>query len=185
MSFASHAGRTVPVLLVLSLAGCNPAIHVDRQDYPADWPSPAVANDACPELTGRYHNQSEGRFRAGLASLVVPDTADPLKRVQRVSFDSSEAGVLSVQISDGHGKTMLEQRWEEGRDYRCEEGWLIRRHGYFWATPALIGTDSERFARSETGELLAQRTTEAGGVFLLLPVYRGERFWYRYPRLPD
>lgn len=186
MSIAPHVGRVLPALLALSLVGCIPPIYFDRQDYPADWPLQAVpAEGACPELTGRYQNQGDGRFPVRLASLVDRATADPLKLVQHVSFDSSEPGVVSVKLFDAHGKTMLEQRWVDGRDYRCEDGWLIRRHAYFWATPVLTGTDSERFARSETGELLAQKTTEAGGVVLVLPVYRGERFWFRYPRLPE
>ncbi len=171
------------MLLAGLLAGCVPPIYVDKQDYPADWSAQLTAGAGCPELTGRYQNQGEGRFAVGLAKQLMPDTADPLKQVQRVDFDGPDGGAVVVRLLDAQDVILLEQRWNEGPDFRCEDGWLIRQRGYFWATPVLTGTDSERFARDAHGDLLVQRRTEAGGVFLFLPVYRGERFWFRYPRI--
>lgn len=172
--------RLFGVMLAAGLSGCIPPIYFDREDYPSDWPPQERVSEGCPQLSGDYRNAGEGRFAVPLARHVLHETADPLKQVEQLRFDGPRVGQVRVELLDGHGKVLLERHWREGPDYSCDEGWLVRRQTYFWATPVLSGTDSQRFARSQAGDLLVQTRTEAGGVFLVLPVYRGERFWFRY-----
>jgi len=55
MSISSHAGRTLSVLVALSLGGCFSTSY--NPEYPQQWPQRSTERVGdCPLVAGRYQN---------------------------------------------------------------------------------------------------------------------------------
>lgn len=168
--------RSIAASLALLVAGC---VTVDETEYPAWWPALALAASGCPDLTGTFDNADvDDREPRPLAKWLV-QTADPLRQVHRVALDGPRAGTLRLRLLDADGATLLVDEWREGRDYRCQDGWLERRQPEL-SMLGVVNRHVARLARSNRGDVVVQDTDVGGGVVLVVPMLASFRSWHLY-----
>ncbi len=180
--------RLLQGLAVVLLAGCAYPISVEHKDYPLDWPKPAPAASGCPDLTGRYRNHGDVQ-KAPLAQWAFPPTAKPMEQVDIVELDGPREGALTFRFFASAGKDGTEpqelgsRRWQQGEEFRCEDGWLVQSKTRFIPLAAYVTTDTFRFTLAADRSLVVEKREDGGGVLVVLPAYISAWNWFRYPRM--
>ena len=180
--------KLLGVIVVAALAGCTYPLAVEHQDYPLDWPRPAAADHGCPDLSGRYRNQSDASGPA-LARLALPDTSTPMAQIEIVELEGPKDGTLSLKFhapaASGRGGPLElgRRQWRQGEDFLCEQGWLILSKTKIAPLPAVVVKDAARLTLTTDGSLVVENRQDGGGLLVVFPSYMSFRNWQLYRRV--
>ena len=176
---------------VLAGAGCT---HIEKPDYPPEWPHSVQMDAACRSLSGSYrseaerHTAAEVRTKPLLALTLLPFEAGVLD-ADSVTIEMTQDGAMQVTASAADGTALLSQR------YRAEDGVYACRAGVLEFKPGkkpnrqhapdnpLVGVTWEKvlFRKTSDSSLLMQESAGGAGLaFLLIPVYAETSHWYLF-----
>lgn len=135
MSISSHAGRTLSVLVALSLGGCFSTSY--NPEYPQQWPQRSAERVGdCPLVAGRYQNLgtpsllagidcslAEGPVPPGDASLCTPWLAQNFgvwRQARVVTLSQPDGDILQVSLDDSGPAAPGTRIFHRGSDFRCD-----------------------------------------------------------------
>jgi hypothetical protein len=113
-------------LLVLLICFAFNVACAETPEYPASWPSLAPQAAGCPNLTGIFQNVDRAlEHRRDLASWVRPRTETPPAFIERLQFDHSQDGLITITLHKKEAGVAGVRQWQQGNDFDCDGGWLV------------------------------------------------------------
>ena len=186
------AMRTPSLALVAPLLSLLSACATHRPYPVAAWgPLPAPPAEDCRHFEGSYGDRGEpipgAKQQPSLSSELFFEDYSPdnekLARATRVSFSLPTDDVLDVTVWEG-ATPLLVRSLKRPKNFECEAGRLvIRRSGLVTANMG-FGWGSVAFTFHSTDDYLVgqRKDSEAGVVFLVVPMKGSGTTWYRFAR---